>query len=564
MRSGGALLLTVLPAALGGWLMAGGAVRQVSRSAPVIAEGKSGEREKPLRARAMPPEIEANLGLLRAAKTPEDRLRAVIELANTIPVSELGEWYEAGWIERRESLESLQFYHITRQRWLGEDGAGMMDHYLKKDRANASDLALDWGRMDPTAAYAFGEALRDGPDRSILMGSVAAAASKSNPEIALKAIAQYDPPRSGTSWGTDSIIDSIAKAAPDLLKARMAGLPGNLARYAKQSLARETLRSDFVAGLEILAAEPDGKQQFLSALAGSKEMVGKMLDHQDKLPEGWMAALLAGNSPSAAEHDPQRWLKADLGAMGLSDAQAKTVRRTALVRVCYEDPQRLEDFLADESWGPDERSAAISAALSSLALVDKGRAAELIAGLADPEEKAKAQASFDSKFERKEEVTIQGPEDIGKFATIESKSSISDSMAAWGSGEIRRAVKVFESLPQSEKDLLAGKLAGHLWDNRHSPLRAIALDHLLRNPSLQAKESSSVRDRACALAAMWGSSDPVAASRWVESLPAGEVRVWAAKNVAASWAEYYPEESKKWVESLDFRAEVEATKVKEE
>jgi hypothetical protein len=45
----------------------------------------------------------------------------------------------------------------------------------------------------------------------------------------------------------------------------------------------------------------------------------------------------------------------------------------------------------------------------------------------------------------------------------------------------------------------------------------------------------------------------------VDSLPEGEARLWAQKNMAATWAEYDPEAAARWMQSLptDTRAAVE-------
>ena len=48
-----------------------------------------------------------------------------------------------------------------------------------------------------------------------------------------------------------------------------------------------------------------------------------------------------------------------------------------------------------------------------------------------------------------------------------------------------------------------------------------------------------------------------AASQWVQSLPDGEARSWALKNVAFAWALYDPKEAGQWVDSLPAAARAE-------
>ena len=551
----------------GGWLVAGSSDGEMDapQAAAAGMQGKSAEREqRVVRSRAMPAEVGARLIRLRGARTPEERLRAMTELASSIPVSDLSAWYEGGWIECEQTMESLQFYHITKERWLAEDAAGMMDHCLRKDRSRTRDLAAEWGRIDPASAFAFGEALKDSADRSVMMGSIAATAARSHPELALKAIVLYEQPKSGSRWGLDTIIADVAKSAPELLRREAGGLPAELQKYAKHALAQESLKADFAAGVAALATESGGKELFISALKGSKEIVAQMLDHRDSLPEGWLASLLTGRNRSVVERDPERWLNEDLHSMGLTEDQVKDLRSLALKRLANVEPQRLQELLKADEWDPGTRKQAIHAAIMRLAYMDPAKGAEVMAQLTDPEERAVAQATMESLQQDKEQVPkIGSPEELGKLAAYEGRSSMTGVMHAWGEDEIERAAKAFGKLPPAEKDVIAKNLGNWYWGTSHLPMHAAALDHLLRHPSPQAAPGVAPQQRAYALAAMWGSTDPAAASRWVESLPAGEARVWAAKNVAASWAEYYPEQSRKWVEGLDFRAEVEAARVEE-
>jgi hypothetical protein len=65
---------------------------------------------------------------------------------------------------------------------------------------------------------------------------------------------------------------------------------------------------------------------------------------------------------------------------------------------------------------------------------------------------------------------------------------------------------------------------------------------------------------ASGLVSSWGRKDPVAAGRWVNSLPSGEARLWAAKNLAAQWNEYEPAAARQWTAGLpaDERNQVQA------
>lgn len=52
------------------------------------------------------------------------------------------------------------------------------------------------------------------------------------------------------------------------------------------------------------------------------------------------------------------------------------------------------------------------------------------------------------------------------------------------------------------------------------------------------------------LAANWAREDPAAAGKWVNSLPEGEERLWAAKNHGFIWNESDPSAANRWIEAL--------------
>ena len=45
-------------------------------------------------------------------------------------------------------------------------------------------------------------------------------------------------------------------------------------------------------------------------------------------------------------------------------------------------------------------------------------------------------------------------------------------------------------------------------------------------------------------------NDPLAASQWVESLPASNTKAWAQKNLLSNWQQYDPKAADRWEKSL--------------
>jgi hypothetical protein len=72
-------------------------------------------------------------------------------------------------------------------------------------------------------------------------------------------------------------------------------------------------------------------------------------------------------------------------------------------------------------------------------------------------------------------------------------------------------------------------------------------------------ESATI-SQASHFAVNWAKNDPAAASDWVQSLPAGDARQWAQKNLAANWAQVDPEATDRWLGTL---SAAERTQVRE-
>lgn len=58
----------------------------------------------------------------------------------------------------------------------------------------------------------------------------------------------------------------------------------------------------------------------------------------------------------------------------------------------------------------------------------------------------------------------------------------------------------------------------------------------------------------------WAEKDPEAASAWLQTLPAGDAKLWAQKNLATNWAKYDPDATAQWIATLPADARVEVKK----
>jgi hypothetical protein len=77
-------------------------------------------------------------------------------------------------------------------------------------------------------------------------------------------------------------------------------------------------------------------------------------------------------------------------------------------------------------------------------------------------------------------------------------------------------------------------------------MRAEAISHQLEQDATEERIRTTSE-----VAAQWAQVDPRGAAAWVESLPEGEHREWAARNVVMNWARYGEEEARAWVAQRD-------------
>jgi len=551
-----------LACALAGWMSPdGGAATASENTTAPGRSAKHSQRERRTAGRAgVPEEVRRLLASVRAGSTPVDRMRATLELANTLPVSELEKWYVGEWFDEFQGeMAANLFYRVTRARWLAEDPAGLVACFLRLNNTETYEVAGLWAKTDPEAALAFLEKTRKGEDRERLMSSMLTAFGEADPAFAISRMMKLNELTSqDRSWALQGLIAKLARTAPDLMAREKEGWPSHLQLMAEAQLEKGEMARNFSGGIQRLSEAADGKQQFLKMMNNDSELMKKLVANGGDLPPGWFAEAVLANTGYAFEEDPGKWLDSDLRAMGFDEAQAKMVRTEAIQVLSRKEPERALEMLLAEEAGID-RLSCLQGAFSNLAYKDKAAAREWLAKLSDPEEIAMAKS-----FVEREEQSIQGSkqptaerwqEKLGALA--EEGGSESDYLLAqdtrrWGSEQAELAREAFRELPAEQKDAVAARLAKSPYAQIDPGLRGEAVAYLLANPTAgnAGTGEKAMVSWASQLAASWGDEDPLAAGRWVQNLPEGEARLSAAKNLAAKWAESEPAGARRWAAGL--------------
>jgi hypothetical protein len=565
-----------LAAAAVGWVVGGGGEDgQAADGGPGHAESRPTRTARPFRnspGSAIPSHCEQRLAVLRAARTPEDRWLASIHLARSLPVSEMEAWFDGEWFGDYHGMEENLFYRVCRARWLEEDPGGLLDYCLLRNSRHIGDSLGQWARRDPEGAMEWFEQLGRVEDRRKLMYSFGEQLAKENPTLALERVMGFYKDAGNNRHALDQMITVLAAQAGESLKLASKDWPRVLQNSADRALARADLQRDFQAGLERLQDHPQGRKLFAQALS-SGELEVSVLDFAAELPEGWMDEVAQLGGYSLVRKDPERWLEADLAALGVGENAARNLRTTAANILAQKDPKSVLVMVSRGEFGEQERLGVLTGALRALAARDADGAREWIAQLSNPREVEVLERAIEDAMQGRGSMNEQlEPKELLEMLADSSKREDwwrhYHRTMNWGGDEERKAREDFAALPDEQKAGVAAVMTSH--GSSYGGLfefRADALSFMLAHPPADDGQEAGQRRPSdmiattSKLATQWVAEDPVAAADWVRCLPAGEERSWATKNLAVHWAEYEPTAAAAWVRTLPKAERAELEKV---
>lgn len=537
------------------------------KEAPAADLAKPAKRPDRVARRGGAPEaVRQQVAGLRAISSSGDRMRATIELATTLPASEIAAWLDGRWFDTGRGFDVTLFNKILKERWEKEDPEGLVLWGLKNNPSQASNTLAKWAETDPLRMLVF---FKEHPNRDLELQTLARVAKK-NPAVALQALLEMPPggaSRNGMSgYYTGQLLQQLAEKSPDALERALESLPVSLQATAEAALIGRKLKTSFTTEIEKLWARPDGWKIFEAALNHDSDGMGdQILARLGDMPAAWRASIASDAYSMIGSSDPEKWCKLDLEGMGFTAEQAGQLHSMALTKFGYKNPEAALKLMAGMELTDGSRQNMIGNVFRNF----RGgaeKAEALLALLGSEEDK---RAATDAMAQNSS-VTASEAETPGDWlerviAADPNSGRTSHHVAAlrrWDQEKINDLRSRFQSMPDSQKQNLAILLArdsGHMENIR--PLQADALRYLIANP-VQPEDGQQQRiqitEEASEFAVKWLQSDPTAAGDWVRSLPAGEARQWAQKNLAANLAQYDPEATEQWINSLppDDRAPV--------
>ena len=566
--------LVFCTAALAGWWQADRPGNPDVAGPSAIPTRSSGPPRTPHHAssKAEPENVRRLLAPRRAARTPEERQRAAIHLALTLPVPEMAAWFDAEWYPFRDGIDATVFSRIARLRWQEQDPAGYLNRTLVQKSDDTSEAAGQWAQRDPAAALAWLGGLTDPRDFNAVAESVYRNLAKAGPALALAEILKVQRRLPNADSTLSEMLASLADNSAQALRQAAAAWPMELRQMADQALTHELLKRDFSAGLADLLGRDGGRGMLLKALNSDSKLAATLIDHVENLPEGWLASIIKQSGGwSLVKKEPERWLKLDLAAHGLDATTAAAFRGNTLCCLLSNDPAAALQALETVEMGATERLDFYEGIFRTMASRNPAEAQAMLAQLSDPVASTRCEQLLESlkKGEAKPKDPPTPTELMAQLGQPGSDSYRLDHRleALWDRSDTQAARTAFAQLSSEQKTRAADFLSTGPGVFMKAPeLRADAIRWLLENPPAEVDaspmgmhEDDQLRN-ASRVAADWARDDPQAASRWAQNLPPGDTRLWVMKNLARQWAEYEPSAASAWARTLPAaeRAAVEA------
>jgi len=535
-------------------------------------------------------EAAARLSAIHSSKDPQERMRATIALANSLPRSEFIAWLDGDLFGRSASADAFVFRELLISRLEMEDPAAYIQWCRGNKEINFEELIASFVRDNPEALL---EYFKLHPDSEMQWKSIAMLGNV-NPELALQHLVQMA--EAGTLLdGNDcnSTLRQLANQAPDALERVIHLLPDHIRLSAETELVTVRMDTDFAGEFEKLINRGEGfrifkrlfMNDFYSRSASKSDVyITQLLEMSGSIPDSWRSQMLG--YWFVTRHNAWIWLEADLESLGFNAEQSLKARTNALKSLRPMDPETTLNLM--QKFGiPNSDRDPIIAGLIGQAKADADKSAELMRLLTSEEERtllrnavaehASSRQEIDESVQETQRIrAIKQPEKWfaevaalnreGSDSPVDFHSLMNDyKMTLMFMHPDQRAEfgKHFQSMPNDEtkaalaRILIANDMGRGVY---HTPLAPEALRYFISNPEVPLALPSDyprlrlARNSLIGLASDYvfdiAERDPGTAAQWIANLPAGEPKLWATKALQAGWSTFDPEAAENWIRTL--------------
>lgn len=555
---GGVTAFTAMSAL--GWKLAG--EREEIPTIVSISERASRTSDRPARATGAadtPSHVRRQMSAIRATNCPAERMRLTIDLVNRIPHDEIPRWIDGSWFDSRTGFDMTLFTTLINQRWENEDPEGMIEwSFARGGDTRGMQVLMNWAQDDPQRVIDYFNNNPNPTAESSLLPELA----KIHPALALARFQELlaaGHVTAGSNGHMEQTLRQLAETSPGELLAALDSLPPAWQFKVESALSGALLKQDFEGEMKHLQERPDGLAIFNAAISGVEGFRERVLAELHNMPASWIQSISNNYYMFIDPKNASQWIATDLEALGLSAERASNLRRDALGSMAHGHAEDMFKLMGSMELGESQRKSLIANAFS------KDRSPEetdRLLALLSTGDRAIALEVAES---RTQEHQINHPAAwLDRLASIDRTTdqsairSLTSTLAAWDSGKVAEFSKQFATMPADRKDQIASMLLNAGYDSDRG-----LKGELIRHVAMQAQTPVDGADRSARHGAsqhhisiasshvvQWAQSDPEAASRWVRTLPHGEIKRFAEKNLASNWALYDPEAANAWVKSL--------------
>lgn len=537
-----------------GWNLSSPAPLPAGKSKPAGPQTKHGDRRERTTRSLAAEAASKRMGSIRATADPQARMLATLSLAHSLDPADFAAWVDGGWFNLRGGPELMMFTKILMDRWEAEDPEGLLAWAAKNKNGEGIGIMQRWAEKEPQRLLAWFQEHRDDETEVRMLRLIA----KQSPELAIQRLREMAQAgmAEDAMRNARGLMNILSIKSPAALEGLIASLPPDLKIQAESVLSKKRLDASFSEEIRALWDHPDGWRIF-SSMENSPETWKELMGELGNLPDEWRR-LMASNSYQFVQYDAKAWLTMDLGSVGFSPSEIRSVRTQALQNVAYSDPALAIGPLAEGGIEPGMRKHILESVFRS---GNQPELKELVAQL--PEEDRKL---ADELLAGREEIRTLGVSEdstprelLEKIVTMDTGSIGEDSNVpipgSWDRGKLEELAKGFSALPADQKTKAANLITGNAEYNTAPPgLKGAALRHLAEQPDAasdgQGKGFESLTAKISNHAVTMAEEDPAEAASWVGSLPAGEARTWAQRNVLKNWSQYDPDAAAAWEKSF--------------
>lgn len=524
----------------------------------------SGEQPLTMTKRERPPprrspgaaEAAAKMKAVRDAGTPQERMRAAVSLAMSLDPAEFAAWAEGDRFDLRAGSELHVFRFILFERWLAEDPESLIGWTVENNHGQAYRAVEDLLKNDPERAIAY---FREHPNDVFELSKLTTAV-KTDPGLVLARLTEMSQRGiTGDAAGrARELFDALAWKSPEALEAALNGLSPALRDVADVSLAGMRLEKSFATEIKALWERPDGWKLFSEIISSNQELGDGLITQIAAMPASWKNAMADSPYYAIRSGIALEWLDKDLEAAGFTSSQAMRIKQAAIDRLVGANPTVAMSRLGSLGLDAKKKSQLFSSAMMRL-VGSPGKAEEMIASLASEEDRMSAREQLEiAKLGRGSNEARSPSELLGILGAADTSGTSSWYLARatgnWTAEQVSDYKKSFGELGAAEREkvaLLFSSRAGDVEGNEE--IFGDAVRYLVNNPPATTGNRSS-RDNTVFSASQYAvkiaSNSLPEASAWIDTLPDGDAKMWARRNVASDLNQYDPGAVRDWMKTL--------------